>query len=169
MVWSMEILTKNAQETKEFGKKFANRLIGGEIIALSGDLGSGKTTFVQGLAEGLGVRGRILSPTFVLMREHWVKIRSARKARFLRNPKHEMLASRDFCEIRNFYHVDLYRLEGNVERELKSLGIEEIWGKRKNVVAIEWAEKAKNVLPKDAIWIRLESIGPDEGRKIKVD
>ncbi|RLC30881.1 tRNA (adenosine(37)-N6)-threonylcarbamoyltransferase complex ATPase subunit type 1 TsaE, partial [Candidatus Woesebacteria bacterium] len=81
------------------GKKIAADLKGGETLALTGELGSGKTTFIQGLAEGLGVKGRIISPTFILMR------------------KYEASKS-------DFYHIDFYRLEDDLENEIKNLGID---------------------------------------------
>jgi len=101
-------------------------------------LGSGKTTFVQGLAKGLGIEKKIISPTFILMRTYG-----------------------------NLYHVDLYRLEGNVAEEAKNLGLTDIWGKKDNIVVIEWAEKIKEIIPKKAKWIKFENIGEDE-RKITI-
>ena len=104
-------------------------------IALVGDLGAGKTTFTQGFASGLGVKARILSPTFILMRKY-----------------------------EDFYHVDLYRLEENVEKEVVNLGLTDIWGKNKNVVLIEWAEKIDDILPKDVIRIEFETLGEKKRR-----
>lgn len=155
----MEVFTKNARETQEFGKRFANRLKGGETLALSGNLGSGKTTFVQGLALGLGVKQRIISPTFILMREYNVKRKTAnvQEGKDLRFAYH----------VSRFYHIDLYRLEKNVEEELRNLGIEEIWERGENVVVIEWAEKAKKMLPKNTVWITFEDLGENK-RRIRV-
>ena len=151
----MEILTKSAEETKGFGKQIANKLKanslklkGAKILALTGDLGSGKTTFVQGLAEGLGIKQRIISPTFIIIRKYLIF-----------NIKYK---------IRNFYHVDLYRLEENIEREIVNLGMTEIWSVPNNIVAIEWGEKIDKMLPNGTIWIRFENL--DKGkRKISVD
>ena len=70
----MEYITKNAEKTKELGKSVGASLAGGEVLALVGELGSGKTTFVQGLAKGLGVTKQIVSPTFIIMREYVGKI-----------------------------------------------------------------------------------------------
>lgn len=137
----MEIPTKSAKETKALGKKIAANLKGGAILALSGELGSGKTTFVQGLAKGLGIKQRIISPTFILVRKY-------------------DLGSK------NFYHIDLYRLETGIDREVRNLGIEEIWDNPENIVAIEWAEKIKKIVPKKAIWIEFENLRGNE-RKIK--
>lgn len=138
----METTTKSAQETKDLGKKTAADLKGGETLALTGELGSGKTTFIQGLAEGLGIKGRIISPTFILMRKY-----AASKL--------------------DFYHVDFYRLEERLENEVKNLGIDDAWGKKENVVAIEWAEKIKKSIPENAIWIEFENLGENE-RKILI-
>lgn len=132
----MEIITKNAQETFTFGKKIGSSLKEGSVIALVGELGSGKTTFIQGLAEGLGVKSKIISPTFILMRKY-----------------------------DNFYHLDLYRLEGNLEEEIQNLGLTDILQTKNSIVVIEWAEKIKDLLPKDTIWINFETIDDNE-RKI---
>ncbi|OGM66666.1 tRNA (adenosine(37)-N6)-threonylcarbamoyltransferase complex ATPase subunit type 1 TsaE [Candidatus Woesebacteria bacterium RIFCSPLOWO2_01_FULL_43_11] len=138
----MEFITKSPGETKKLGKTLANNLTGGEIFALTGNLGSGKTTFVQGFAEGLRVKTRIISPTFILMRRYNIK------------PK-------------NFYHVDLYRLEENAEKEVVNLGLTDIWGRKENIVVIEWAEKIKGLIPKSAKWITFEDLEGDK-RKISI-
>jgi len=113
------------------------------VLALVGELGSGKTTFVQGLAKGLGVTKQIVSPTFIIMREY---------------------VGKSF----NFDHVDLYRLEGDLKNELDSLGLTDIWMDPKNVVVIEWAEKARDYLPEGTKWVRFENLGED-GRKIVIE
>ena len=139
----MEFITKSASETKSLGEKIAVDLAISHqplVIALTGNLGSGKTTFVQGFAKGLGIKQRIISPTFILMRKYG----------------------------ENFYHVDLYRLEGNIESEVRNLGIEDIWKDPKNIVVIEWAEKIKKMIPKSAQWIKFENLGKDE-RKITIN
>lgn len=147
----MEILTKSAKETKEFGKKFGLDLISrtydkvhsakGRVLALTGELGSGKTTFVQGLAEGLGIKQRIISPTFILVR------------------KYKLLFTNYDLRFTNFYHIDLYRLEKNIENEVRNLGVEEIWESGENIIVIEWAEKIKSMIPKSARWIKFENRG----------
>ncbi|HEX6977605.1 MAG TPA: tRNA (adenosine(37)-N6)-threonylcarbamoyltransferase complex ATPase subunit type 1 TsaE [Patescibacteria group bacterium] len=140
----METITSSARETQELGNKIGSSLKGGEILALTGDLGSGKTTFIQGLAQGLGVKGRIVSPTFILMRTY------------------------ELAHEKNFYHIDLYRLEGNLESEIENLGIPDVWEKEDNITAIEWAEKIKDILPKNVTWIKFENIG-GEKRKITIN
>jgi tRNA threonylcarbamoyl adenosine modification protein YjeE len=90
------------------------------------------------MARGLGITQNIISPTFIIMRSY-----------------------------NDFYHVDLYRLEGDLGHELDALGITDLWGKDKNIFAIEWGEKAKDYIPKNATWIKFENIGENE-RKISI-
>src|SRR3989338_7673870 len=92
--------TTSAAQTRAFGAKLARELKGGEIIALVGNLGSGKTTFVKGLAKGLGVKDVITSPTFVLMKIYKAKHKT----------------------IKNFVHVDCYRIPGI---ELTAIGLDD--------------------------------------------
>lgn len=142
----MEVITKSAKETFDFGRKVGSdiakkslpRRWAGKIFALSGDLGSGKTTFLQGFAAGLGIKNKIVSPTFILMRQYG-----------------------------NFYHLDLYRLEGNVKKEVENLGLFDIWQEKSNIIAIEWAEKVKDILPKETIFINFENLEEKE-RKITI-
>jgi len=123
-------ITGNSGQTRKLGYDFAKTLNKGGIICLYGDLGSGKTTFVQGLARGLGIKSRIISPTFVIIRSHRLKVST-------------------------FYHVDLYRTE--VEKDIENLGLEEIMNDPQNIIAIEWAEKLKDYLPEKRIDIEFVS------------
>ena len=133
----MQITTNSSLETKKLAQDFAKRLKGGEILALSGDLGSGKPTFVQGLAKGLGVKERITSPTFVILNLH-----QASKGRTLA-------------------HFDLYRL--NNEADLEGIGATDYLGKENIISVVEWAEKGKKILPKNTIWIKFKHI--DENKR----
>jgi tRNA threonylcarbamoyladenosine biosynthesis protein TsaE len=109
-----EIISKSQDETKSLGAALGKLLSGGEILGLEGELGAGKTCFIQGLARGLGVSESeyVRSPTFTIINEYSGRV--------------------------PLYHFDLYRL-GNVG-EIDSLGYEEYFG-GKGVVAIEWFEK----------------------------
>lgn len=138
----MKIISKSAEETKKIAKGLVKKDSGG-VIALTGDLGSGKTTFVQGFAKALGIKDKIISPTFVLVRQH--PIPNTKKI---------------LC------HIDLYRL--NSESHIKHSGIEEILNDPNNICLVEWAEKAKNILPKGVVWISFKIIS-DTKREIKVD
>lgn len=142
----MEIITKSAAETYQLGRKMGLSLKGGEVLALSGDLGSGKTTFIQGLASAFGIK-KIISPTFILMRTY---------------PSTTLRANGPLM----FYHLDLYRLEGNVDGQLRDLGVEELWSDPQNIVVIEWADKAGN-LPQNTKWVSFKHTGEDN-RKIEL-
>ncbi len=126
-----KITTKSAQETAKVGERLAQDL-DPSIVCLYGDLGSGKTTFSQGFAKGLGIQNRLLSPTFIIVRRYEV-------------PK----------SIRWFYHVDLYRISGEKDRE--GVGLPEILADRAAIVLIEWADRLGNLLPKNRIDIRFSS------------
>lgn len=137
-----EYTTACAKETQKIAEDLAGSLSGGTVLALHGDLGSGKTTFVQGLAKGLGIKGQIISPTFIIVRTY--KLDKAR-----------------LNDLNHFYHIDLYRIEH--ENGLVGLGIEEIIHDPKNIVAIEWAERMGSLLPEKRIDIRFEYV--DEGKR----
>lgn len=145
----MELITKSPEETKELGKKFAASLIEGKrktlTVGLVGKLGSGKTTFTQGFAQGLGIKKRVISPTYILIREYELKGR-----------------------FKSFYHIDLYRLEEEVSKEAGQMGIFDLWEREGNIVLIEWAEKISNIIPKSAYRINFEVIDEQE-RKITID
>lgn len=129
----IEITTHSPQETRKVGQAIASLLAGGEVIALTGPLGSGKTVLVKGIAAGLMIRQKVLSPSFLLLRPY---------------PFH--LASQK----RTLYHFDLYRLKEM--SELIEVGLSEILGNRNNVVVVEWAEKAKRLLPSTALKIKMK-------------
>ena len=131
-------LTNSPKKTQDIACRFAKILEKGDVVCLYGDLGSGKTTFVQGLANGLGMKNRIISPTFVIIRSYELKIGI-------------------------FYHLDLYRTEN--EKDFQSLGLDEILNNKKNIVVVEWAEKLNKSLPKKRIDIEL-SYEKDDVRKI---
>ncbi len=133
--------SRSVKSTQQIAQNLAKKYQAGAIIALSGDLGAGKTTFVQGFAKGLGIKDQIISPTFVLIRQHQL-------------PDSEKM----------LYHIDLYRLEG--EPNITELGIKELL-EGSDLVLIEWAEKIKDQLPKKTIFINIEKISEDE-RKIEI-
>lgn len=113
------------QFAKQLAEKYKNQNM---VVALEGELGAGKTIFAKGFAEGLGIKDTIISPTFVLVREHPI-------------PKTD----------KTFYHIDLYRLEDS-----KTIGLEELL--HSGVVLIEWADKVKSKLPKGTIYIKIKKV-----------
>jgi len=117
------IITHSPAETKEFAQSFAKNLKGGEVLGLVGELGAGKTVFVQGLAEALGVKEIVNSPTFVLL-----------KAYPILNPKSSIL---------NLVHIDAYRLD--FFEQLKEIGVEEYLNKKDCLVVVEWADRVPEI------------------------
>ena len=113
-------------ETKAIAAKLA-KSTEARVFALSGELGAGKTTFVQGFAEALGIKEKIISPTFVLIRQHKIP-----------------------CSKKTLYHIDLYRID-----DISNIGLEEILSNPDNIVLIEWAEKIENILPENALKINI--------------
>lgn len=114
-------ISKSTRQTKEIAKSFAKSLSGTSLLLLKGDLGSGKTTFIQGLAQGLGIKKRITSPTFILVRKYSIEEKNLPSA---------------------LWHIDLYRL--NSKKDVENLGIQDAL-KESSVVAIEWPEKVGNL------------------------
>jgi tRNA threonylcarbamoyladenosine biosynthesis protein TsaE len=125
----MEIITASVKETQSLAKKIAKVLRGGEVFALTGDLGAGKTAFVQGLAQGLGIRRPVTSPSFVILKEYQ-------------------------ADVLKLYHFDFYRIS-SIE-EAFDLGLEEVLAGKKNVVLVEWPEKAPEALPEEKIEIKFD-------------
>lgn len=139
------MITHNAEETIEAGVSFAKKLLGGEVLALTGDLGSGKTTFMKGLAEGLKVNETITSPTFVLLKPYDGKIKDKKIL---------------------LIHIDAYRAE-NLD-DIKSVGIEDYLDREDVVLSVEWAEKISDILPKNTMQISFKTINENE-REITYD
>ena len=137
--------TFSSTETKRLGEKLGKNVLSKNIrrskaalvFALKGDLGAGKTTFVQGFFKGLGLKKRAPSPTFIIMRRHSLKRRVERK-----------IVAHTFT---NIFHVDAYRLKNT--KHFGALGFKEILADPANIILIEWAERAKKLLPKHAIWV----------------
>jgi len=146
----MKYISKTEKETYQIADKLAKKLRGGEIIALEGDLGAGKTTLVKGLARAFGIKQHVTSPTFVLMKVYQVTKPACRQA----GKK---------LKVKELIHVDCYRLDD--PQELFYLGIEEYLNKPDIIVVIEWADKIKKYLQKfkKIIWIKIVII---KGRRI---
>jgi tRNA threonylcarbamoyladenosine biosynthesis protein TsaE len=124
------IISRSAGDTFEFGRTLANSLKRGDVLALDGELGSGKTQLVKGLAAGLGSTTAITSPTFTLVREHHGG----------RMP---------------FYHFDFYRLDDATAA--LEIGLDEYMN-GEGVVAIEWAGKFPELIPAHARWLRFKHV-----------
>lgn len=141
-------ITYSTAQTKSLGKRIAEKALkslvdkGAVVVSLKGDLGSGKTTFVQGFAMGLGIKNRILSPTFVLMKKY--KIPDTKK---------------QLC------HIDCYRIKK--AQDLSALGLEKLLLNPQNIIVIEWGERIEKILPKNTIILDFKFIKQNQ-RSIKV-
>ena len=112
-------------ETQKFAESFSQNINPGQIVALIGDLGSGKTTFSQGFARGLGIEEKVISPTFKLVSEYYGQ--------------------------KSLFHIDCYRLK-NVN-EFLIIGGEEILSKKDAIILIEWPERIKSMWSDDWVYI----------------
>jgi tRNA threonylcarbamoyladenosine biosynthesis protein TsaE len=128
------VRTTSADETEARGRALGMLLTGGDVVALSGDLGAGKTVMVRGIVAGTGSAARVASPTFTLIRE--------------------------YAGPRPLFHVDLYRLDS--PQQLDDIGLDEVFA-RGGIVLIEWAERAGPYLPDEHLWIAITfRTGEDE-------
>lgn len=158
------ITTKSAEETQTFAQEFASSLKSEEVLLLYGNLGAGKTTFMQGFAKGLGIEQRIISPTFVIVRKYEFSFSSRMNMRDI--SEKNKISQQVQNDITSLYHIDLYRTESDAD--LESIGIQEILEDKNVIVAIEWPEKLGKYLPKKRIEIGFNTIGENE-RRIRVD
>ena len=132
-----EVLIKNEKDTEAFGLALADELKAGDVVALIGDLGTGKTTLTGYIAKGLGIKENVTSPTFTIVSEY----HSGRLS---------------------LYHFDVYRLESS--EELYEIGAEEYFYAG-GVCVIEWADRIADVLPDDAKVIFID-YGEKDGERI---
>jgi tRNA threonylcarbamoyladenosine biosynthesis protein TsaE len=137
-----EIITHNAEETRQFGKELANRLQPGTLLTLSGELGAGKTTLTQGIAEGLGVPEGVTSPTFVIIIEHEGKV--------------------------PLLHLDAYRLESLCFDAIRESGVPEFLDRDDAVKVVEWPQRIADFLPVPDMEIAIELADNDNERRISL-
>jgi tRNA threonylcarbamoyladenosine biosynthesis protein TsaE len=142
----MKFISDSPSKTKKLGALLAKEILSGKngkpvVIALNGNLGAGKTTFIQGFAGELGVKNKIMSPTFVIFRHYRLK----------KNPREHL------------FHMDAYRI-GKIS-ELDPLGFKKIISLPGSITVVEWPEKIKKALPKNSIWISLKH-GKKENERV---
>ena len=133
-----DVASASPEATEAAGERLGRVLPPGAVVALTGELGAGKTCFIQGLVRGLGATVRATSPTFVLINQYRGRV--------------------------PVYHVDAYRTESLTE--LMDLGLLELFG-GEGVTVIEWADKLASLLPPDAIHVHIAGVG-DEPRAITI-
>lgn len=139
MTAAVRVVCATPEATRALGARLARRAQPGDVLVVSGELGAGKTCFVQGVAAGLGVAGPVTSPTFVLVAEHAGRL--------------------------PLYHVDLYRTESL--EEIRALGLDELMS-GSGLTVIEWGERAEPLLPPHAVRVTIRGAG-DEPREVEVE
>jgi tRNA threonylcarbamoyladenosine biosynthesis protein TsaE len=134
-------IANSPAETKKLGFLLAEAVLGGGrwhralVLTLAGGLGAGKTNFIQGFAKGLGIKGTVNSPTFVILKKYPIE---------------------GSVVIKTFYHIDCYRLGS--ESDLAQLGIVKILADPANIVAIEWPDIVQDVLPEEILKVNFEVV-----------
>ena len=148
MLEEKRYFSETAEETRLLGRDFGNTLSPGTLICFRGDLGAGKTTFIQGMLAVLGARPPFVSPTFILMKEYDLDTPTANG-------------------IRRVYHADAYRMER--AEDFEKIGFTEWCADPEGIVLLEWPERIESLLPEQRIEIRF-SIGAEnmDARKITV-
>jgi len=139
----METITNSPQETDQLARKIAEKIKPGDVLALYGKLGAGKTTFTKFLVKSLGFEDRVQSPTFIVARVY----------------------NKNSPSLARVNHLDLYRLQEG--KEVEDLGIKEYFDELNSITIIEWPEIAENYLPRKTIKIRFTELGENK-RKISV-
>ena len=147
----MEFITKSENETEKIARKLAEELKTKKILALKGNLGSGKTVFVKGLAKGLKIKEVITSPTFVFIKEYPIKKSQTS------NLKPQTYSS--------LIHVDCYRVKN--EKDAETIGLIDHLKQKNNIIVIEWSENVMHILPKNIIKVNFENLGKSI-RKISI-
>ena len=135
MTNTIELISHSADETHAIGVQLGQNAQAGDVILLTGELGAGKTTMTQGIAQGLGITERPRSPTFVMATEYHGRL--------------------------PLYHLDLYRIDHAAE--LGELGLEEYLSEE-GVAVVEWADRTSDAFPPSSLWLSLESIDEDTRR-----
>lgn len=153
-----EFITTTSLQTKKLGQVLGEKLRGGEIICLSGDLGAGKTTFTQGLLKGLKVKGPYTSPTFAIIKNYQLSTNNSQQ-KF--NSK-KSYSSSVISHLLSVNHIDAYRISA---KDLLELGFKDFAGKENSITIIEWPENVRKIIPTNAVWINFQWLN-DKERKI---
>jgi tRNA threonylcarbamoyladenosine biosynthesis protein TsaE len=135
---TMDVLSRSPEQTRKIGARLGDALQTGDVICLQGDLGAGKTTFVQGVAKGWGSLDSVSSPTFIIVNVY-------RRA-----------------DQGQLFHMDAYRLDSTTEAEELDLDAMLAQGP----LLVEWPERIDGLIPEERLWVRLEYVG-DEEREMK--
>lgn len=153
----METLSPSPTATKKTAELLAKELLKHKIksnnafiVGLVGNLGSGKTTFIKGFTRGLRLKQRVVSPTFLIIRDYKIPIYKSRTGNYVK-----------------LYHIDAYRLKKS--SELLALNFEKIITNPNNIILIEWADKVEQSLPEKMLWIKFKYGKKENERIINID
>jgi tRNA threonylcarbamoyladenosine biosynthesis protein TsaE len=135
--YSLEFFSKSPEQTRRIGMRLGSALKKGDVLCLQGELGAGKTTFVQGIAQGWGSLDSVSSPTFIIV---------------------NVYRRTDGAQL---FHLDTYRLESQPEAE--ELDLDSMLSE--GVLIVEWPERLGNLIPQERLWIKLDHIA-DEQRQM---
>lgn len=151
------MITKSKSETQKFSERLVKKILkqkpkksGATVLALQGELGAGKTTFTQGFLKALGVKYRVASPTFLIMRKYEIS-----------TP-----IQKGVSHYHHAYHFDLYRI--NEPKEILDLGFKKIISDPHAIILIEWPERIKKLVPKNAVWVNFEHGKNEKERIIRI-
>ncbi len=144
----MKKIIQNLDVMQEFAQQIAEGAHPGDVFGLVGELGAGKTTFVQFFAKSLGVTDRVNSPTFLVLRIY--NTNTANRKQRIKNSRTYALEPRTF----RLVHIDAYRLKRG--EELEALGALEYIGAADTITVIEWADRVRDFLPIKTLWIEFE-------------
>ncbi|MBI5135239.1 tRNA (adenosine(37)-N6)-threonylcarbamoyltransferase complex ATPase subunit type 1 TsaE [Candidatus Uhrbacteria bacterium] len=156
----METKINNIKELEHFAKKFSQHLKPGDVIGLVGELGAGKTTFVQYFAKALGVKARVNSPTFLVMKVYPIKKQETINKKQPRKPIPYTL----YPKLSSLVHIDAYRLKSG--EDLEAIGAMDYIGAPEIITVIEWADRVKKILSKKTRWIHFEHGTAEDERVI---
>ncbi len=144
-----KFITNSYKQTQKLGEKLAKEILKqglkktAIVLALQGNLGGGKTTFLQGFAKGLNIQNKVLSPTFNIYKKFQIPNLKSQIPKF-----------------NHFYHFDCYRIKNS--KEILEMGFGDIILNSENIIAIEWSEKIKKELPRSAIIIKFDFIDKNQ-------
>jgi tRNA threonylcarbamoyladenosine biosynthesis protein TsaE len=157
--------SKSAKDTRKIGQGLAAICLkagknrnSALVIGLRGDLGGGKTNFSKGFAKGLGVKGTISSPTFVIQKTYELKSKTEKNKTKKERPEDH--------SIRKFFHIDAYRVAN--EKEMETIGFSKTVRDPLNIIVVEWVENILGMVPKDTIIVSFEHAGRSS-RRITID
>lgn len=152
---TLDIISHSSAQTQRLGMRLGNLLHGGELLLLDGQLGTGKTTFTQGLAQGMGITETVNSPTFTLLKEYAGQSRSpSGEVQDGERKTRREQRRRPIQRGPALYHFDLYRLDD--AEEMLDLGFEDYFTTGDGVCVVEWADKAEALWPVERLHIQMK-------------